>query len=146
MKPSSVVYSGLAVLALAGFVATAGAEPRSGRCWVDLYRGPDFSGTQARVFGPVDLANLRDVQGAAWDDAIESLEVGPGAEVSVYENENFVLPKGPVYHQQELQSWGNKDENFRAGMATFTAGHKAHHLGEFGLHRLVSAMKVKCTD
>lgn len=146
MKPSDVVCRGLAAWVLAGCWVSAWAEPRSDRCWVDLYRGPDYTGAKARIFGPVELANLREVQGAAWDDAIESLEVGPGAEVSVYENENFELPKGPVYHSQELQSWGNKDENFRAGMATFTSGHKVHHLGEFGLHRLISAMKVKCAD
>lgn len=135
------------VILVVGITGTAvHAAPRSGNCWVDIYNAPDYSGTRARIFGPVELPRLQDINGVNWNDAIESLEVGPGAEVSIYENENFDVPGGPVYHEQELRSWGNKDENFRSSVASFTQGHKVHHLGEYGLHHQVSALKVRCMD
>ncbi|QXP85633.1 hypothetical protein ABZN20_11415 [Methylococcus sp. ANG] len=146
MKMTSAIHVWLAVIAWVVSGSAASAAPRSGSCWVDIYKGPDYTGTKIRVFGPAELANLKNLEGADWNDAIESLEVGPGAEVSVYGNENFVLPSGPVYHEQEIRSWGGEDENYRSQVATFTAGHKVHHLGEYGLHDQVSALKVRCTN
>ncbi|QJD28594.1 peptidase inhibitor family I36 protein [Methylococcus geothermalis] len=146
MKMTSAIHPWLTILVFVAGGSAASAAPRSGSCWVDVYNGPDFTGTQVRIFGPTELASLKNLQGADWNDAIESLEVGPGAEVSVYGNENFALPSGPVYHEQEIRSWGNKDENYRSQVATFTAGHKVHHLGEYGLHDQVSALKVRCMD
>ncbi|MDF9392400.1 MULTISPECIES: hypothetical protein [Methylococcus] len=145
-KVTSVMPVGLVVCVGALVGSMAQAASRSGDCWVDIYRGPDYTGAKVRVFGPVEMASLKDLEGADWNDVIESLEVGPAAEVSVYGNENFALPSGPVYHEQEIRSWGGKDENYRSQVATFTAGHKVHHLGEYGLHDQVSALKVRCTN
>ncbi|CAI8811754.1 hypothetical protein [Methylococcus capsulatus] len=145
-KATSVGPVGLVAFVWLLVGSTAQAAPRSGGCWVDIYRGPDYTGTKVRVFGPVEMASLKNLEGADWNDAIESLEVGPGAEVSVYGSENFAVPSGPVYHEQEIRSWGGKDENYRSQVATFTAGHRVHHLGEYGLHDQVSALKVRCVD
>ncbi|MEW6039670.1 MAG: peptidase inhibitor family I36 protein [Pseudomonadota bacterium] len=146
MKMTSAIHAWLIMLVWVVAGSAASAASRAGNCWVDIYQGPDYTGTKLRISGPAELASLKNLEGADWNDAIESLEVGPGAEVSVYGNENFVLPSGPVYHEQEIRSWGGKDENYRSQVATFTAGHKVHHLGEYGLHDQVSALKVRCTN
>ena len=146
MKTTSAIHAGLMMLVLVAGAAAASAAPRASACWVDIYQGPDYTGAKLRIAGPAELASLKNIEGADWNDVIESLEVGPGAEVSVYGNENFALPAGPVYHEQEIRSWGDKDENYRSQVATFTAGHKVHHLGEYGLHQQISALKVRCTN
>lgn len=113
-------------------------------CWVDLFNGPDFTGKQERIYGPLELANLRNIRGFDWNDAIESVEVGPGAEVTLYRRENFFLPEVPLNHAPELKAWNFEDENYRSGAVTFTPGHRVHHLGEYQLHREVSSLKVIC--
>ncbi|MFO1419310.1 MAG: hypothetical protein U1E83_11680 [Methylotetracoccus sp.] len=113
-------------------------------CWVDLFNGSDFKGKQERIYGPVALPSLGNIRGIDWNDLIESIEVGPGAEVTVYGRENFAVPDTPPYHVPELQAWDFRDENYRSGAVTFTQGHRMHHLGEYQLHRQISSLEVVC--
>lgn len=131
------------LLALMAVFATA-PSARPIDCWVDLFNGSDFTGKQERIYGPLELANLSNIRGFDWNDAIESVEVGPGAEVTLYRRENFFVPEVPLNHAPELKAWNFEDENYRSGAVTFTQGHRVHHLGEYQLHRQVSSLKVIC--
>lgn len=114
-------------------------------CWVDFFDEPDFSGPRVRIEGPTELPNLHALEGADWDDRIDSLEVGPGAEVTLYMNEGFQVPETPINHPHAIKQWGGRKDNYLPGVKPFSAGHKIHHLGEYGLHDQVSSLKVICT-
>jgi hypothetical protein len=60
-------------------------------CWVKVYESDSFrdTGSSATLRGPLDLATLENLEGKDWDDAIESLEVGPDAEVQVWKSANY---------------------------------------------------------
>ncbi len=137
------VYARLIILGVSCAVASVGVAGTAD-CWVDIFDEPNFKGIQTRIDGPIELPHLRNIHDIDWNDVIDSLEVGPGAEVEVYKNENYLVPEGPVYHAPEIKAWGNVDENFRAGVMTFTANHRVHHLGEYNFHNQISSLKIKC--
>lgn len=60
-------------------------------CWVKVYESDAFrdTGSSATIRGPIELATLENLEGKDWDDAIESLEVGPEAELQVWKSENY---------------------------------------------------------
>jgi hypothetical protein len=60
-------------------------------CWVKVYESDSFrdTGSSATIRGPIDLATLENLEGKDWDDAIESLEVGPDAELQVWKSANY---------------------------------------------------------
>ncbi|HEX5043236.1 MAG TPA: beta/gamma crystallin domain-containing protein [Candidatus Polarisedimenticolaceae bacterium] len=60
-------------------------------CWVKVYESDNFrdTGSSATLRGPLDLATLENLEGKDWDDAIESIEVGPNAEVQVWKSANY---------------------------------------------------------
>jgi len=145
MKPLyvHVVYVRVIIACVACALASGALAGTTG-CWVDLFGEPNFKGIQTRISGPTELPNLRNIHDIDWNDVIDSLEVGPEAEVEVYKNENYVVPQGPIYHAPEIKAWGNVDENYRASVMTFTAHHRVHHLGEYDFHNQISSLKVKC--
>jgi len=52
-------------------------------CWVDLFELSHFRGRRRRVFGPTELRSIRS-RFAAWGIGIDSLIVGPSAQVQMY--------------------------------------------------------------
>ena len=60
-------------------------------CWVKVYKSDSFrdTGSSATIRGPVDLATLENLEGADWNDEIESLIVGPKAELQVWKSANY---------------------------------------------------------
>lgn len=56
-------------------------------CWARLYDKDDFRGDQLTLVGPVDMPNMTGPFGLKWD--IMSVEVGPRATVTGYDNKNF---------------------------------------------------------
>jgi hypothetical protein len=60
-------------------------QPSAGRsgCWVDLFELSHFRGRRRRLFGPTDLRSIRS-RFAAWGIGIDSLIVGPAAQVQMY--------------------------------------------------------------
>lgn len=144
MKPRFIVDAGLIIFCVSCMLAPGAVAGAAAGCWVDIFDEPNFKGIQARINGPIELPNLRDIHGIDWSDVIDSLEVGPGAEVEIYKNENLVAPEGPIYHAPEIKAWGKVDENFRAEVMTFTANHRVHHLGEYNFHNQISSLKIRC--
>lgn len=114
-------------------------------CWVEFFDEPEFAGGKFRLDGPASLATLHDVGGSDWDDRIDSLEVGPAAEVTLYLAENFQVPDTPVNHPHAMRMWKDQKINdYVPAVYSFSAGHKIHHLGEYGFHDQVSSLKIVC--
>jgi len=115
-------------------------------CWVDIFDEPEFKGLQIRLKGPLELPTLSNLHPGNWNDLIDSLEVGPHAQVTAYRNENFEVPPAQVNHPDALQVWSARSEDFRGTVQTFYPGHKVHHLAEFNLHSQISSLKIACVQ
>jgi hypothetical protein len=135
--------SSLSVAVLLAFASSAFAAKE---CWLDLYDKPDYQGSHVRLKGPADLSNLKSLNGEDWSNRIESLVVGPDAEVYAFRQENFKdAPQGPIYHQRELQALGEKDIGSAQDLKiSFGPGTKEHHLGDLNFHRNINSLKVEC--
>jgi hypothetical protein len=91
-------------------------------CWVKLHDATDFKGNQLSLVGPVDMPNMRTAFGTDWSGQFDSVEVGPKATVTVYDNENYAQKS-----------------------ATFKPGTKAPDLDEkMGTFEQIRSVKVAC--
>ena len=137
IRSFNVVQIGVLLLGFNNALANDG-------CWINIFDEPGFKGMKTRITGPVELPTLTKLPEYSWNDRIDSLEVGPLAQVTVYRNENFEVPQEPVNHSDAIQLWKARPEDFRGAIQTFYAGHKIHHLGEFDLHSQISSLKITC--
>jgi hypothetical protein len=64
------------------------ATMKSG-CWAKVYDGENFTGDNLTVVGPVSLSDMSGPFGLNWDDKVNSIETGPKATVTVFDNEGF---------------------------------------------------------
>jgi hypothetical protein len=92
-------------------------------CWVKVYESDNFrdTGSSATIRGPIDLATLENLEGKDWDDSIESLEVGPDA---------------------ELQVW--KSANYSGTALTFQPNQRVENLAKVNFADQIGSMKVVC--
>jgi hypothetical protein len=58
-------------------------------CWVKLYHKRNFEGGSLLLIGPINVAKMTDPFGNNWENKVYSLETGPKANVTVYNNRNF---------------------------------------------------------
>jgi hypothetical protein len=60
-------------------------------CWAKLYSRENYAGDMLTLVGPSTLADMDNAGffGLNWDDRVDSLELGPKATMTVYDNENF---------------------------------------------------------
>lgn len=118
----------------------------AGDCWLDIYDKPDFQGSHVRIEGPRDLPSLENLNGADWRSRIESLTVGPQAQVVAFKRENYnEQHKGLVYHPDALKSFGKEEmPAYHELEITFGPGKKEHHLGELNFHQNINSLKIRC--
>lgn len=92
-------------------------------CWARLHDSTDFKGNQLQLVGPVDMPNMRTAFGTDWSGQFDSIEVGPKATLTVYDNENY-----------------------KEKAATFKPGQKVKDLDEkMGLFEQIRSAKVACS-
>ncbi len=116
-------------------------------CWLDIYDKTDFQGNHARIQGPVDLPNLRQIDGADWGNRIESLVVGSKARVTVFRKEDYQEDaQGPAYHGEAIKAWGEKPESYSDQEMSFGPGKKEHHLGELRFHQAINSLILRCQN
>ncbi|QSA96304.1 hypothetical protein [Methylococcus sp. EFPC2] len=133
---------GIAALALAGF---SSPSPAAGDCWLDIYDQTDFKGNHVRIEGPAELASLAKLNGENWDNRIDSLVVGPKAQVLAYRQESFKEDtSGPIYHGDALKNWKESPKTYSDVEIAFGPDHKEHHLGELNFHHNINSLKIKC--
>ena len=87
-RGSSGAGQGTAAIVLVPFVV-AQAPDFSNGCWARLYDGANFQGDQLTVVGPADMPHMRTAFGTDWSGSFDSVQVGPKATVTVYDNENY---------------------------------------------------------
>ncbi|MFO0572413.1 MAG: DUF4403 family protein [Polyangia bacterium] len=63
-----------------------------GSCYIDVWEDPDFKGSHDRICGPLIWPSMRFIPNVSkkdWGDKIDSIKVGSGAWVTVWEDENY---------------------------------------------------------
>lgn len=138
--------SALATLFRIGAGLAVSGTALAGECWVDIYDKANFEGSRARIEGPKELADLKNVNQEDWSNRIESLEVGADAEVLAFRKPDFEdKPQGSVYHQDAFKSWGNEEiPAYQEWDISFGPGKKEHHLGELHFHKNINSLKIRC--
>jgi len=58
-------------------------------CWAKIHDGENFSGRTLTLVGAQNLSNLEFGIGSDWEGDIDSVEVGPKAKLTLYDDENF---------------------------------------------------------
>ncbi len=58
-------------------------------CWVKLYDKKDFQGDSFTLVGPINLPEMVGPFGFNWENKVRSLETGPKANLTIYDNRNF---------------------------------------------------------
>ena len=69
--------------------AAAKAETMKSGCWARIYSNTNYTGDTLTLAGPVSIADMDGPFGMNWDDKVESIELGPKATLTVYDNEAF---------------------------------------------------------
>jgi hypothetical protein len=64
------------------------AERVADGCWVQFYTGDRFTGIQLNIVGPVEMRTMKGPFGARWT-GLESVIVGPRAQVTAFDDEDF---------------------------------------------------------
>lgn len=80
-------------------------------CWVRIYDRENFLGDRLTLTGPISLADMSGPFGLNWDDRVNSIETGPKAMVSVYDNPGYVDPVAQLKPGQRIA-----DINKRTGL------------------------------
>lgn len=115
-------------------------------CWADFFDKPNFEGQHVRLEGPAELPSLGKLQGQDWNNRIESLKVGPDAELIAYRRPNFEeTPEAPLNHPQ---SFTGRDPSEIAAYQdleiSFGPNAREQHLGELKFHRNINSVKLRC--
>ncbi len=121
---------------------------KQGDCWVDLYEYAEYIGDHIRINGPREFANLRSINGENWELRIDSLKVGPGAHITIFENTNFKLTLTEMAkHPDLMKSLGITEEEIRQESELFFKPNaRVNHLGIYNFHKKTKSMKVECLD
>lgn len=69
-------------------VATKDNSMRSG-CWAKIYSATNYSGDTLTLTGPLSIADMSGPYGLNWDDKVDSIELGPKATLTVFDNEQY---------------------------------------------------------
>ncbi|HYE36227.1 beta/gamma crystallin domain-containing protein [Methylocaldum sp.] len=133
-------------LSVAVLLSSACSAVAAKDCWLDLYDKANYEGSHIRLKGPAELSSLKSLYGEDWSNRIESVIVGPDAEVFAFRQENFKDdPQGPINHPNELKVWGEKDiGSYQDLKISFGPGSKEHHLGDLNFHRNINSLTVQC--
>lgn len=129
---------------LLGTVSAAYADDEN--CWADFFQESQYAGDHFRLDGPVQLENMRDVQGQNWESRIDSLKVGPKAKVTVFENPNFKLTlKEMAKYPDLLRSLGLTEKDaLEDSELIFGANSNIHDLSDFNFHNKIKSLKIDC--
>lgn len=58
-------------------------------CWAKIYDRENYMGDSLTLTGPISLADMAGPFGLNWDDRVNSIEIGPKATLTVFDNEGF---------------------------------------------------------
>lgn len=115
-------------------------------CWADFFDEPQYTGKHILIKGPIELANLNNVQGENWDKRIHSIKVGSKTKIIVYQNLSFELTSPEAAKNPELmRSWGvTKQDVKEDSELIFNENAMIHDLGDFYFHKKIRSIKIDC--
>ncbi len=150
MKNVRIIQQSNSILSVAFLIAvgySGQVQSFTAGCWADFYEFPNYVGPIIRIEGPAELETLHNVQGADWESKIDSMVVGPKAQVWLYENPNFKLTLSEMANYPELmKALGiTAEEVHNESDLIFNSSEKVHHLGEFNFHKKTKSIKIDCT-
>ncbi len=64
-------------------------EDQAKGCWAKVFDEQKYQGDSMTLLGPIDLAQMNGPLGFSWENMVESIQTGPKAQVTIYDNENF---------------------------------------------------------
>ena len=118
MRPSRLPFSGISVRNLA-VLNLAGYPVSLQRCWVRLYDREGFRGDRLTLLGPINMPAMIGPFGTDWENEVRSLQTGPKANVTVFDNRYFFDQSkfiGPNESVQEMSEKMGFLEDFRSMM------------------------------
>jgi hypothetical protein len=101
-------------------VATAGAPLQRG-CWAKMYDAENYAGESLTLAGPTTINDMSGPFGINWDDRVESVQTGPQALLTVFDDEDFEEPVA----------------QFKPGQQVADVSRRMGFFDEFGSIRLV---------
>lgn len=129
---------------LLGLASTAQAGEEG--CWADFFDHTEYNGDHLRLEGPVQLDNLRNVNGENWDVRIDSMKVGPKAKLAVFENIDFKLTlKEMAKYPDLMRSLGVTEQDIREDSELiFGSKTVIHDLSDFNFRNKIRSLKIDC--
>ncbi len=94
-------------------------------CWARLYDRENFEGSSLMLAGPINLAQMIGPFGHNWEDKVRSLELGPKANLTIYDNRNFRDQDVFISTDKKVSDMSKKMgflDNFRSMMLTCITG------------------------
>ncbi len=92
-------------------------------CWVKLYNEEGFRGDSLMLVGPINLAQMIGPFGFNWEDKVRSVETGPKANLTIYDNRNFRDQDNFISASKKVPDMSKKMgflDNFRSMMLSCT--------------------------
>jgi len=125
---------------------TSVAYAKDKDCWAEFYQNSQYGGDHFRLNGPIQLDDLRSVQGQNWEKRIGSLKVGPTATVTVYENPDFKLTLREMRNYPDLlHSLGLTEQDAKEDTELiFDEKSKVHDLSDFNFRNKIKSLKIAC--
>lgn len=77
-------------------------------CWARLYGEHDLKGDTLTLVGPVDMANMTGPFGIDWGNKVHSIEAGPKANITIYDNQNFADRAATIRPNQKVRELDSK--------------------------------------
>lgn len=145
MQQQSTDNARLRGLFVLGFISVV-SRTEASDCWIDLYDRPNFSGSHVHLEGPLDMPSLSDVNGEVWSNRVESLLVGPKAQLIVFKAEDFnVTHAGPLAHPDAFQAWGESEvPAYHDLEISFGPDKRESHLADLHFHKSINSLKILC--
>lgn len=121
-------------------------QAKDNNCWARFYTDVEYQGKNLFIQGPDQFPSLRSVKDENWDLLIDSIKVGPKAQVTVYENPNFKLTLTEMANYPQLmKSLGVTEQDIKEDSELiFHANSNIHNLADFNFHNKVRSLKVEC--
>jgi hypothetical protein len=60
-------------------------------CWAEIFEDTDFDKNDPHIAiqGPAEISTLKDFSGRNWNNEIQSIIVGPNAQIKAYSDKDF---------------------------------------------------------
>lgn len=92
-------------------------------CWAEIFEDTDFDKNDPHIAiqGPAEISTLKDFSGRNWNNEIQSIIVGPNAQIKAY-----------------------SDKDFKGTELVLTPNKRANDLSKLNMGDEIESMKISC--